>query len=257
MIWTTEAEEKKLLHGHESATFDRTRNAPPGVQAPAGTHEYPKNSVRDSQMYKKILGKSLKQVGLPSSAAADGSWEQVGGTSASSQNLPHLVPPKSSSGKDGLKRVGSSELNEENQRFVRHVTEVAATAAATVASDAVRHPKKAHPKPPNLVRHSSRTTIPEITQESGLEPEQGHEPSAGGHDAPNWGKVKSSVILLSATLLYAVIAEMLVNTVDVVLESVDIEEKFLGITLFALVPNTTEFLVSSIPRSRLSRSYPP
>ena len=69
--------------------------------------------------------------------------------------------------------------------------------------------------------------------------------TAGGHDAPNWGRAKSAVILLGATVLYAVIAEILVNTVDVVLESVDIDEKFLGITLFALVPNTTEFLVSS------------
>ena len=50
------------------------------------------------------------------------------------------------------------------------------------------------------------------------------------------------MILLGATLLYAIIAEILVNTVDVVLSSIDIDEKFLGITLFALVPNTTEFL---------------
>lgn len=38
--------------------------------------------------------------------------------------------------------------------------------------------------------------------------------------------------------------EILVDTVDVVLSSIDIDEKFLGMTLFALVPNTTEFLVS-------------
>lgn len=69
---------------------------------------------------------------------------------------------------------------------------------------------------------------------------------SGGHDAPNWSKRKSSIILLGATILYAIIAEILVNTVDVVLESVEIDEKFLGITLFALVPNTTEFLVRTI-----------
>jgi Ca2+:H+ antiporter len=72
--------------------------------------------------------------------------------------------------------------------------------------------------------------------------------TGGGHDAPNWSKAKSSIILLGATVLYAIIAEILVNTVDVVLESVDIDEKFLGITLFALVPNTTEFLVSRTNR---------
>lgn len=47
---------------------------------------------------------------------------------------------------------------------------------------------------------------------------------------------------MTATVAYAIIAEVLVDTVDVVLDSVDIDEKFLGITLFALVPNTTEFL---------------
>ncbi|KAK9479992.1 Sodium/calcium exchanger protein-domain-containing protein [Lipomyces japonicus] len=66
--------------------------------------------------------------------------------------------------------------------------------------------------------------------------------ASGGHDAPNWSRFKSTIILLGATILYAVIAEILVDTVDVVLDSVSIDEKFLGITLFALVPNTTEFL---------------
>lgn len=64
----------------------------------------------------------------------------------------------------------------------------------------------------------------------------------GGHDAPNWSRNKSTVILLGATLLYAIIAEILVDTVDVVLTGTNISEKFLGITVFALVPNTTEFL---------------
>lgn len=64
----------------------------------------------------------------------------------------------------------------------------------------------------------------------------------GGHDAPNWSRSKSTVILLSATLLYAVIAEILVQTVDTVLINYPIDPKFLGLTVFALVPNTTEFL---------------
>ena len=36
--------------------------------------------------------------------------------------------------------------------------------------------------------------------------------------------------------------EILVDVVDVVLQGVRIDEKFLGLTLFALVPNTTEFM---------------
>lgn len=65
---------------------------------------------------------------------------------------------------------------------------------------------------------------------------------AGGHDAPNWSKTKSTVILLLATLMYATIAEILVDCVDLVLADYPIDPKFLGLTVFALVPNTTEFL---------------
>lgn len=68
------------------------------------------------------------------------------------------------------------------------------------------------------------------------------EGGAGGHDAPNWSRVKSASVLMSCTILYAIIAEILVDVVDVVLDGSGIPEKLLGVTLFALVPNTTEFM---------------
>ncbi|KAI0027622.1 hypothetical protein K488DRAFT_60868 [Vararia minispora EC-137] len=64
----------------------------------------------------------------------------------------------------------------------------------------------------------------------------------GGHEAPSWSRTTSASVLLGCTALYAIIAELLVDVVDVVLEGSGIQEKFLGITLFALVPNTTEFM---------------
>ncbi|KAI0250800.1 hypothetical protein BJV78DRAFT_1127473 [Lactifluus subvellereus] len=64
----------------------------------------------------------------------------------------------------------------------------------------------------------------------------------GGHEAPSWSRAVSASVLLACTALYAVIAELLVDVVDVVLNGSGIDEKFLGITLFALVPNTTEFM---------------
>ncbi|KAI0826892.1 hypothetical protein BC628DRAFT_1319645 [Trametes gibbosa] len=64
----------------------------------------------------------------------------------------------------------------------------------------------------------------------------------GGHDAPSWSRTTSASVLLACTAMYAVIAEILVDVVDVVLEGSGIDEKFLGVTLFALVPNTTEFM---------------
>lgn len=63
-----------------------------------------------------------------------------------------------------------------------------------------------------------------------------------GHDSPNWSKNKSFIILFGCTLLYSIIAEILVNTVDEVMDKLPVSEKFLGLTLFALVPNITEFM---------------
>lgn len=74
-------------------------------------------------------------------------------------------------------------------------------------------------------------------KESNVEEEE-----SGGHDAPNWSNNKSTVILLGATILYAIIAEILVDNVDAVLSHFPINPKFLGLTVFALVPNTTEFV---------------
>ncbi|KAJ1979747.1 hypothetical protein H4R35_001395 [Dimargaris xerosporica] len=62
-----------------------------------------------------------------------------------------------------------------------------------------------------------------------------------GHDAPNWSKFKSAMVLLACTALFAAIAELLVESVDSVVEGGNLDEKFLGMTLFALVPNVPEF----------------
>lgn len=67
------------------------------------------------------------------------------------------------------------------------------------------------------------------------DPEDEEEEEAAGHDSPNWSKVKSFTILFACTLLYSIIAEILVDTVDHVMVNLAVDEKFLGLTLFALV----------------------
>lgn len=89
---------------------------------------------------------------------------------------------------------------------------------------------------PNTARQN--VTYAPQTKEQEPEPEQ----EGGAHDAPNWSRNKSTIILLGATFLYAIIAEILVNNVDAVLSNFPINPKFLGLTVFALVPNTTEFV---------------
>lgn len=96
--------------------------------------------------------------------------------------------------------------------------------------------------------------------------EEDHDGHAG-HDGPSWSRAVSASVLLACTALYAAIAgtclqsvlpvfpsccfallinfhftEILVDVVDVVLNGSGVDEKFLGVTLFALVPNTTEFM---------------
>ncbi|KAL1955376.1 hypothetical protein VTO42DRAFT_8596 [Malbranchea cinnamomea] len=242
IIWASEIDEKKpppLHHRTDASSLllqggqqPQPQNTADGRQAGLGR----KGSIRQSKLYARILGQSLSQVGLAPE-------EHEGSIKRSDI---HVVPPKDdeTARPPTLSLPGLSE--EQNKAFVRQVTEVAATAATVAARDATRR-KNSHPVPVSGIhthcRQPAGRADPQGQSEETEETvEQNHSSPSGGHDAPNWGKTKSTVILLVATVAYAIIAEILVNTVDVVLESVDIDEKFLGITLFALVPNTTEFL---------------
>ncbi|KAL4064853.1 hypothetical protein V8B97DRAFT_1875626 [Scleroderma yunnanense] len=102
-----------------------------------------------------------------------------------------------------------------------------AVAVATV--NALRHQQAVHAQTPTKAK---------LTGGHEVEGVAGH----GGHEAPEWSRTTSAAVLLGCTALYAIIAELLVDVVDVVLQNSGIEEKFLGVTLFALVPNTTEFM---------------
>ncbi|KAE8326078.1 Sodium/calcium exchanger protein-domain-containing protein [Aspergillus sergii] len=245
LIWATEIEEKKaaaVVQEHGPYEPRHLLHSGPPAAAGANAGPGPKGSVRDSQLYKRILGQSLKHIGLSENSFESGA-EQPESSSVRDTNTPYLVPPHGEGDGDysGFGRFRGLS-GEENEHLMRQVTEVAATAAAVAARDAARTRKLSVQQ--TSARHGNRGStdpvkaVVEELDDIGLENGQ----TTGGHDAPNWSKARSSIILLGATVFYAIIAEILVNTVDVVLESVDIDEKFLGITLFALVPNTTEFL---------------
>lgn len=110
--------------------------------------------------------------------------------------------------------------------------------AGSVSARAARTGSKSGPVSGHAEANRTVVVVPPQVEDVSA----GQHAEGGGHDAPNWSRTKSTVILLGATILYAVIAEILVGTVDGVLSSVDISEKFVGVTIFALVPNTTEFL---------------
>ncbi|KAI5307383.1 hypothetical protein KEM56_004036 [Ascosphaera pollenicola] len=241
MIWATEIEERRAA-GHNETPAQQEYALPP--PSPRVRAKDPVNTslVRDTALFSRILGQSLENFGLAREVART----QNELHSDISDNTLKATASSSSSDPAGTKSLITCLPNlsrDESEALLRHITEVAATAAAIAARDANR-PKKVPAQPAAVQKPAEQQKSGQIVHnedEVGAIAAQAT-PSSGGHDAPNWSKTKSSIILLGATILYAVIAEILVKTVDVVLKSVDIEEKFLGITLFALVPNTTEFL---------------
>jgi Ca2+:H+ antiporter len=251
VIWTTELDEKKT--GLDTVNASQTID---GDGHNATRQNAARTDIRDSQLYQRILGQSLRQAGLISPNATDSTKVIVGADGQtqrpSSVKSPHIVPPK---GRDGdIPGFHLQALSEEdNNTLTRTVAEIAAKAAAAAARDAAKFPHKVSKQAQPPTRHEPSTgvrshpPVAAVHDDGGVLQESGVHDSGGGHDAPNWSKMKSAVILLVATLAYAVIAEILVDTVDAVLNNVDIDEKFLGITLFALVPNTTEFLVRLPP----------
>ncbi|QIW95397.1 hypothetical protein AMS68_000915 [Peltaster fructicola] len=255
VIWNNEPDEKKDVKLDQSAArLEAERHALVASTASLDTRSPVANdNIRDTQIYRRILNQSLRQAGVAPQLTKKGDTPKDGKTDQT--GAPHIVPPKSSDGEQGSQPSGKIHgLSEaDNRVLVQQVAEIAATAAAVAARDAT--------KAPRLTSRMSTTGTIKTMAKTGTSQHNGSIDAAtngevatavdlagpdaagpGGHDAPNWSRTKSAVILLTATVAYAVIAEILVDTVDAVLENVSVDQKFLGITLFALVPNTTEFL---------------
>lgn len=250
IIWSTDVDEKR---GTELQNSQVTTQAILHESPEALTRQPTLNSIAparsdlpESQLYQRILGHSLRYAGLQSPDSSILRPKPADGRPQSIKS-PTMHPRAKDSDVPGLNLQSLSAA--ENQALSRHVAEMAATAAVAAARDVTRLTRKtSHMHSPQVKATDHR---PAATRAATLAPGEAAaelppiEEQAGGHDAPNWSKMKSTVILITATIAYAVIAEILVDTVDAVLQNVAINEKFLGITLFALVPNTTEFLVSS------------
>lgn len=286
VIWNTEAEEKR----HEELTGTAPRHHMVSAAAGTTTGDATGVDIRDSHLYRRILGQSLKQVGLQPRQDGGASREaSVSGPSGTSVPNGGAVPASSSAGQsntvkssgaapasacvtteDGRSSVRIAGFTEaESNNLVHQVAEMAATAATIAARDARLHRRtSARGNVPtagtigggstaggSTIRTNTVRTAPfhdpyeggvglGVAAIPGAEEPAAHAAEAGhgGHDAPNWSRRKSAIILMCATALYAIIAEILVDSVDFVLDGFSIDQKFLGITLFALVPNTTEFL---------------
>lgn len=272
IIWSIDSDEKKPHPGHtvDVSPMDTRHQSTVNSQHLANAHGsyIPRSAIRESQLYKRILGQSLRSAGLTADGdghsdreppiLSRGAVQPHANDHTNKSDLPYMVPPKSSHGSEDVRSPALAPIvpglsEEDNNNLVRQVAEMAATAATVAARDAVNHPRTASYQATHAYKSDtakgnrpgasrSHTLVDETYGNLAIEPAAHAGAEGGGHDAPNWSRTKSSVILLTATLAYAIVAEILVETVDVVLDSVEVDEKFLGITLFALVPNTTEFL---------------
>jgi Ca2+:H+ antiporter len=206
----------------------------PTSQSMRGAH------VRDTQLYKRIVGQTLQEVGYGGSDSVPGAGQP---TSKSGGHTPHVVPPKDGEEHNQHPFHVDGLTDDATQSLMRQITEIAATTTALATRDVTRAPHKAARMVSTSAKsYNERPANIRTTTDVPVELDAAAGDTAGGHDAPNWSRPKSAAVLLTATIAYAIIAEILVNTVDAVLVGSSIDEKFLGITLFALVPNTTEFL---------------
>ncbi|KAF8982163.1 hypothetical protein BGZ46_001699 [Entomortierella lignicola] len=183
-------------------------------------------SVRDSSIYKRLLPMHILQqllhLGTGSSLPVN------------SNDRPHAAEDAAEMGRFTPADAGHSTANYHStslngglqERHPSHPVPEAQGAGIAI-----------HPAAQGLL--SSLTAEHDVLKSDHGDEDDEEDEAHGGHDSPNWSKAKSASVLLGCTVLYSIIAEILVNSVDAVSS---IDEKLLGLTLFALVPNVTEFM---------------
>lgn len=93
------------------------------------------------------------------------------------------------------------------------------------------------PEKSKIARRNSKDNASIVSYNSDSDSEE----EEVGHEPPSWTKLESVIVLLVSTVVFSLLAEILIGTVDVVLKNFNLDEKFLGVTLFAMAPNVSEF----------------
>ncbi|KAJ1578039.1 hypothetical protein NDA11_006800 [Ustilago hordei] len=210
-------------------------------------------SAQRASIYKRLVPAAVMQQLLPTTHPAGGDRAQGNSSAVSGAgSAPGTVKGPSSSHArqptDATQEGGAPRPLHLPEHFSQEEYDraVALTASAfhNVLQQQHQHEQAANTTERGAHHHNSISAAGNhgkhvsMHEDAAGEEAEGH----GGHDAPSWSRGTSLTVLLSCTVLYAIIAEILVDVVDVVLDGSGIDEKFLGITLFALVPNTTEFM---------------
>ncbi|KAK3842237.1 MAG: hypothetical protein J3R72DRAFT_443285 [Linnemannia gamsii] len=193
-------------------------------------HEPQPRSVRDSSIYKKLLPIHILQQLLHYGTGSNPNPT----SNNSNSNRPLSGEEAAEMGRFTPADAGYSTSNYQstgihgglNERHAAHPGPEAHGTGAAI-----------HPAAQGLL--NSLAAEPDALKSDHGDDDEDDDEAHGGHDSPNWSKGKSATVLLGCTVLYSIIAEILVDSVDAVSS---IDEKLLGLTLFALVPNVTEFM---------------
>ncbi|WVF70873.1 calcium/proton exchanger [Kwoniella sp. CBS 6097] len=214
------------------------------VQPSRSTGGSPKASAMKLPSHPSLRPPIPEEGGSGSSQMEPGLSTTEGRLNSGTFNLPQGYTPFL----EGVDRDIKSNSHVTPMRLPSTLTTEDFTRAVAVATvSALRHQGSiigsqggsAQKQRPQYQHHEGgNQAMPVVRPAGGEEQEEEH----GGHEAPSWTRDVSAGVLLGCTLLYAIIAEILVDVVDVVMQGSGIDEKFLGLTLFALVPNTTEFM---------------
>ncbi|KAK3818817.1 MAG: calcium permease [Benniella sp.] len=188
-------------------------------------HETHQPSIQDSSIYRKLLPIHIVQQLLHYGSGNQNASAHQPAANNSDAELGNFHP-----GNTGTHPSMAYQATSINGGL--HERRPPHSAPATTAHHGPGPGPELHPG-----AHGLLSSIP--MDHDSLKHEQDEDEEHAGHDSPNWSKAKSATVLLGCTVLYSIIAEILVNSVDAVSS---IDEKFLGLTLFALVPNVTEFM---------------
>lgn len=83
-----------------------------------------------------------------------------------------------------------------------------------------------------------------IISKPSVEEEEEEEEGGHGHSqhGPIWSKVKAVTILLLSTIMLALVAEKLVDSMDPIIEQYGVPEEFMGLLVIALLPDAAEIV---------------
>jgi Ca2+:H+ antiporter len=189
------------IHATESGAI------PPTQPSPAVLANW-RNNIPDEPFLKRIgerMSSRFMRGEQPASTPTTdrhGSTESTGNGSArrNTQENAHLAA------------LPTALTSEDTNLFVRNVAEVAAAAATLAIHNSQSPTPQVTPRiPPPQPLSTNIESTPKgprgrVSQDWDADLAEAEMHGGGGHDAPNWSRTKSSMILLGATILYAIIA---------------------------------------------------